>query len=745
MKKYFLLSLFYFSSLCSFAQQKQNDSLQNVLKTTISDTEKVNLLCKISKGYLNLGKNAECIDFANQALNLAQKNNFLKGEIQAYDAIGLAYDEIGKYTDALKNYEEGLKVANQTKNLKKEFVFYSNIANIYMEQGNYDEGLKRNKSALKVAIDANVEMYEAAGYSNIGGAYYAEGNYEEAEKNFLASLKIAEKLQNKQMIAHNYYAIASIYNVQKNYAAALKNTLQALEIEKQINNPQEISQMEVNIGENYVGLGNYSEALQSYHDALDLNIKLDYKKGMSVCYKNIGLVYGREKKYTEAFYNLKLASDIQQAIGVNTDQADTYSEMALLYSASGNYSEAISTATKALDILKKYPDANAKGVAYSALADVYVKLKNYKQAYAYFKLSSDLQDTLLNQANTKELTQMNAFYQSDKKDKEIELLNKEKTLTVFEIEKQKAERNAFVIGFLLMMVLAFFIFRSYREKQKANEIITAQKTEVEHQKILVDEKNKDITDSIYYARRIQRALLTSEGYLKKYLSDYFILYKPKDIVSGDFYWAINTENNFFIATADCTGHGVPGAFMSMLGINFLNEIVIEKKVLQPDKIMNDLRQNIIHALNPEETQEEAKDGMDMVLCAFDFKNRKLNLAASNNPVWIIRNAESESRFLEEIKPDKFPVGKHDKDIIPFTAHEINLQKGDVVYTFTDGYADQFGGVSGKKFKYKALKDLLLSNSHKSMEEQQKVMTQTIESWKGNLEQVDDILLIGIKV
>jgi serine phosphatase RsbU (regulator of sigma subunit) len=227
---------------------------------------------------------------------------------------------------------------------------------------------------------------------------------------------------------------------------------------------------------------------------------------------------------------------------------------------------------------------------------------------------------------------------------------------------------------------------------------------------------------------------------------FFIVYKPKDIVSGDFYYALSHKHLgskkeiFYMSAADCTGHGVPGALMSMMAVSKLNESIIEKNLIAPNDILDNVRKGIIASLNPEGSEEESKDGMDCVLCAFDFEEMKLDFAAANNPLWLIRDGA-----VMEFKPDKMPVGKSPKESEPYTLQSIQLQKGDTIYIFTDGYADQFGGEKGKKFKYKQLQDLLLKNCSKSMEEQKQLLSTTIEKWMGNLEQVDDILVIGIKI
>jgi serine phosphatase RsbU (regulator of sigma subunit) len=268
--------------------------------------------------------------------------------------------------------------------------------------------------------------------------------------------------------------------------------------------------------------------------------------------------------------------------------------------------------------------------------------------------------------------------------------------------------------------------------------VTERTMEVVKQKAIIEQKNKDVLDSIYYARRIQHALLATKGILNRNLNEYFILYKPKDIVSGDFYWAQEINNEFLFAVCDCTGHGVPGAFMSLLNITFLNEVTNEKHITRPDMILNQVRNSIIHALNTEQN-EESRDGMDCVICKFDLKNLNVEFACSNNPLWVIRSNE-----LIEFKPDKMPVGNHTDNSKPFTHQSFKLQRGDKIYIFSDGYADQFGGPLGKKFKYSQLQGLLLSINNKPLNEQKEILNETIIAWKGELDQVDDICIIGIK-
>ena len=317
-----------------------------------------------------------------------------------------------------------------------------------------------------------------------------------------------------------------------------------------------------------------------------------------------------------------------------------------------------------------------------------------------------------------------------------------------------------LVGLLIISSVWYYI-KSREKKLVAEKIILEKTVEerteelvqknivVEQQKNLVEEKHKEITDSINYAERIQRALLASKKMLDENLSNYFILFKPKDVVSGDFYWATKlSNNNFVLVNADSTGHGVPGAIMSIVNIASLKEASLQG-ITSPDLLLNETRRLVIENLKNDGSAEGGKDGMDGSLLSFDFKNNILHCASANNPIWVIRNVSSSAvenkHELIEIKADRLPIGKHDRDKEPFTLHTLNLQKGDVVYTLTDGFPDQFGGANGKKFKHKQLQNLLLAMANEPMETQKQKLNDVFDNWKGNLEQVDDVCLIGVRV
>ncbi|MBC7864096.1 MAG: SpoIIE family protein phosphatase, partial [Bacteroidia bacterium] len=317
------------------------------------------------------------------------------------------------------------------------------------------------------------------------------------------------------------------------------------------------------------------------------------------------------------------------------------------------------------------------------------------------------------------------------------------------------------------------------QKENLEREVKERTAEITEQSLLLHEKNKDITDSINYAQKIQEAILPAKEIKYKLFPKAFVLFQPRDIVSGDFYWFTEVKGtppsrtryggqgsemkgretkdegkvmsddplqheastNFrIIAAADCTGHGVPGAFMSMIGNAFLNEIVNQKKITKPSEILNLLRENVIHSLKQTGADGENKDGMDIALCCFDEANETLQFAGANNPLWIIRKGK-----CTEYTANKQPIGFQIGNKTPFTNHEIKIEKGDTCYMFTDGFADQFGGPKGKKFKYRQLQEILISIQDKSMSEQEIILQDAFMKWKGELEQIDDVLLIGVRV
>jgi serine phosphatase RsbU (regulator of sigma subunit) len=400
-----------------------------------------------------------------------------------------------------------------------------------------------------------------------------------------------------------------------------------------------------------------------------------------------------------------------------------------LYRKTGKFKESEKCLKQALALSDSLGTLDITREIESFLSLLYDTLGQYKLSLIHYKKYIAARDTIDNDEKRKQINYLANKYEWEKKEAVMkEQQEKERALFLANQRRNKIILYSVLSGLVLVLVFSVFIYRSLRITKKQKHIIEAQKH-------LVEEKNKEITDSIRYAKRIQNAILPPDKVVKQHLKESFILYMPKDIVAGDFYWLETKNNTILFAACDCTGHGVPGAMVSVVCNNGLNRSVREHGITEPGKILDKTREIVVAEF--EKSEEDVKDGMDISLCALN--GNQLKWAGANNPLWIIRNGE-----LIEYAPNKQPIGKVDNPV-PFTTHHIELQQGDRLYIFSDGYADQFGGEKGKKFKAANLKKLLLSIQHESMEQQKTILQQTFNQWKANLEQVDDVLVMGVSV
>ena len=346
---------------------------------------------------------------------------------------------------------------------------------------------------------------------------------------------------------------------------------------------------------------------------------------------------------------------------------------------------------------------------------------------------------------------MSTRYETDRKQQQIELQESQIIAKDASIKQQKAYRNALAIGFAAVILIILVIVYAYVQKRKDNKKIIEQNEhilEANEELVVLNEainlQNNEIIDSINYAKRIQSAMLPPESYITELLNENFIFYKPRDIVSGDFYWIKQVNQYIVLVAADCTGHGVPGALMSMLGISYLNEIVQRREITQANQILNELRKQIKYSLRQHGQKDESKDGIDIALCVMDLKNNMMQYAGAYNPLYLIRD-EGGTPELVEIKGDRMPLGYYQGKDKTFINHEIPLEMGDTFYIFSDGFMDQKGGKEKKKYMSKNFKKLLLEIHAQPMYDQKEILSKTLDTWMGDSSQLDDILVIGVRV
>ncbi|MES2138131.1 MAG: tetratricopeptide repeat protein [Bacteroidota bacterium] len=710
-----VLLVFFLFQGSSNAQNRNIDSLLTLLKKDKADTNKVNHLNQLCRESIGIGLNDTALYYGNEALILAQKlleegtdnKGIKKGMANSYNHIGAIYYYQSDYPKTLEYWLKALELDERLKNKTGMAKRLSNLGLVYWSIGDYSKTLDYYFKSLKLAGELLKEanqsgdieaigrnkMLIANNLGNTGMVYYNQGFYQEALDYYFKALKLAEELKDSRAIARNLGNIGIVYY----------NQAEAIPSEKSGAIPFQKETL-------------YNKALEYDFRALKIDEEIGNKTGISADLGNIGALYCSFKKYKEAYHFLYRAIALSDSIGAKDNMQSWYNSLSKLYENSN----------------VSLPDS------------VSGKLLNMEQmrlrAIYYYKRSIAIKDTIFSQENKKQLVRKEMNYEFDKKEAITNAENeKQQAVAEEKNRKQKIITCSVAFGLLLVLLFAGFIFRSLRITRKQKQIIEIKSTETEQQKKIIEEKNKDITDSIHYAKRIQHALLRDEEHTSMHLPEHFILFLPKDIVSGDFYWGAEKNEYWYFAAVDCTGHGVPGAVMSMLGVSFLNDIVSIEGLPSPAEILNRLRDKIIKELRQTGEVDGNKDGMDISLARLNLKTNELEWAGANNSLNLIQNGQ-----LGIVKADKQPIGYHPKSH-PFTNHKIQLKKGDSIYLYSDGYADQFGGPKGKKFKYKQLDDLILTHKLLPMGAQKQLLKKHFTEWKGALEQVDDVCVFGVKI
>jgi serine phosphatase RsbU (regulator of sigma subunit)/Tfp pilus assembly protein PilF len=626
----------------------------------------------------------------------------------------------------------------------------NNIGLIYKQQGDFPLALEYYNKALEIRKDIGDTLGISFSYHNIGNIHKNQGDIPLALEYFAKSLKIKEEAGDKLGIASSYNSIGNVHGDQGDIPLALEYFAKSLKIREEIGDKRGIAFSHNNIGNFQEAKGEFSLALEHFTKALIIRKEIGKKSEIAQSYNSIGLIHGKQGNFPLSLEYFTKALEIREKINDKSSMANSYHNIGYLYYKQGNTSLALKYELKAFALVKKIGFPNGIKSTTNLLSKIYEAQGKGMEALEMYKLHIQMKDSMNNEATQKATAQQQAKYEYEKQ-KAIDDAQHDKLLAIEQEEKEKQQilTGATAGGLGLVVVFLIFVFNRLRVTKKQKHIIEIQKQEVEQQKEVVElahseleEKNQEIMDSITYAKRIQSAILPTAKVVKEYLQESFILYKPKDIVAGDFYWmesvaptGENKETTVLFAAADCTGHGVPGAMVSVVCNNALNRSVREHGLSTPGEILTKTREIVIQEF--EKSEEDVKDGMDIALCSLE--GNQLEYAGAHNPLWLIRNGE-----IIETKANKQPIGQFDNPE-PYTTHSFELQQGDAIYIFSDGYVDQFGGEKGKKFKAKAFRELLLSVQEKSMEEQKTIIDEAFETWRGNLEQIDDVCVIGVRV
>lgn len=625
----------------------------------------------------------------------------------------------------------------------------------------------------QVNIDSLVQKFEAL--PNDTNSIIQIVNYANAKKKIsldvaLAAFKVALKkckaINNQKFLCQTHLLTGSTYSLMSDLPNASFHLAEAKKLAESLNNRKLLLKITLTIGNMYSHSHQIQKAKEIYEKGLKLcgdtptvdkatilnNIggllykesdlekeklqisasyilsavkileQLNNEEEIINKYCNLGLLYCDIQKYDSAIIFLNKAKVLIDKHNLPDDLITYYSYMGRVYTDKKDFEAAEKLYLSSIDQSLKLNSPEWVAEGYLSLSDMYDAKGDYKKAVEYFRKFYYLSDSIVNVTNFKAASDIQNKLEREKKEAELNKLKAEQA-------KNKIFNIALIVISLLLVVSGIMMYSRFKIKSESEKQLKAQNE-------IIGQKNKDITDSINYSRKIQDAILPSQKTISEIFPENFIFYKPKDIISGDFYWCAKVNSLNFLAVADCTGHGVPGALMSMLGTSLLKEIILTKNITDVGEVLNELRKLVINALDQNSGN---RDGMDLALICFDEATKKLHFAGANNSVIIISH-----KTLSEIKGDKQPIGIYE-NIKDFNKHTIDIESETLIYLYTDGYADQFGGAKGKKFKYKQLNEMILEISQLPLQIQKETLHRTLEDWRKELEQVDDVCVAGIKI
>ncbi len=688
-------------------EQIDQSKIDLVTYSKSKDKQKEVITCKnIGRSYQLLDQFDSAIHYYQKGAEIAQSNHMDELYSSIVYNLGLACSSIGQYHQALQYALKGLETDKKLNNIENISASQNGIAIIYQRWGKYDKALEHQLISLKLSEESGNHKEIANGYYNLGTIYFKLKKTEQALKYFnLAKANFNELIQNdtanlelKQGLSETLYSIAGVF----------------------------------------VNSGKLNNALQTYDSALYIKTLTLDKVGIANIYNQIGTIFVLQENYPLSIINFMKSLQYKQSINDKKGIAIAYYNIAKVYLKQGNIEKSEKYFRQSIETALIINDKEVLKEVYLMLSEIYEQKKKPAIALKYHKLFTTYSDSVMDENTTKIIEELSVQYETERIQKD----NKIKALT---IKKQKTLAFLLTGIIALAIIITIVLFTLYNSKKKSNEIISnknillkEQNVQIASQNKIIESKNRDLTDSIHYGKRIQESMLTNISELNKTLPDAFILLKPKDIVSGDFYWFGQQNGKFILSAIDCTGHGVPGAFMSLLGNSFLENIIYKEGETSPDKILNELNNSVQKSLKQAETNNQ--DGMDMAICSIDHKAKLVEFSGAKNPLIYIQNNE-----LFTIKGDKYPIGRSLYESVSFCKHQIRCDVPTSFYMFSDGYIDQFGGPDNGKFKPRRLRDLILNIHTKPMSEQKGILDETIENWRNGQEQIDDILIVGFKL
>jgi len=687
-----------------------------------------------------------------------KKTNDVRNQISFHHILGIAYKNLGVYDSALYHLTAEDSLLNKSGGSTEDLVNnQTETADVYYVKGDLVNSEKHYNKALKTVEKSTDYKLKSGVLLSCGWLSREQGKHALALDYYFQAMTLAQINKDEDLLANCYGKIAIVYNVKGELDDAEKYYYKSLDIRLKNKNMPAVASLYNNIGLMHDFAKNYDTAIIFFEKAMALSDSLGDKRGVAIANENIGLMlYQKRENLPGSIERLKLSLDYWRSKNDIFGQCQTLVYIVYVYNAQQNYNAALDSAFRALNFAR---EAGARDVEREALQHIsiaYEGLNNHKESLSFYKKFVGLRDSLeeINTMAEIDMLSIEQEFASKQLQDSLELaLEHEKSQAAFlvDVEAGKFWNKLLLfglIGFAVLIVIGVFVGR--QQKKNASLIADAN--------LMLRVKNKEIIDSITYAKRIQNAILPRTALIRSIFKNSFVFYRPKDIVAGDFYWmseiTVGSEKLVYFAVADCTGHGVPGAMVSVICSSALNKAINEMRILDPGEILNTVTDLVIETF--EKSDNELKDGMDIALCCFNLKTGELTYSGANNALWIISDRSSlgnnsvvlakpdTSLYLHVIKATKQPVGKFMKRM-PFLTHNILLKTNDLVYLFTDGFADQFGGQKNKKFKYSSLKKLLLSVAGQGVDNQREALKKSFDDWKGVIEQVDDVCVVGIRV
>lgn len=724
--------MYFGTSKNTFAKRKSfSDSLLNVVHHQQVDSLKIKTYNEIALELMSRNPDS-AIYFSMKGLELSEQINDVKGKAISYKNLGTAYFYKGENQKAKSYFLKSIAIYRKIKNSEKS------IALIYSRIGSIETNTGNNAGALKIFFDLirfYAERKDSIGlantYNNIGVSYDFQGDYDKAIKYYQQSIDLREKLKDYKSISIALNNIGIIYTHKKKFEIALQYFITSLNNSKSIKDERNIAITLGNIGSVYENLNNLELALDYQMQSLEIKKRLGNSSNtLAYSYFNIGSVKQKMKLYAEAkkYFN------------------------------------------QSLELTRQTNDLFLMLECYKALYIMYSETKDFASALKYAKLYFESHANIHSKEQREQISRLQSEFDSEVRENQISVLEEEKKAEDLQLKNIKTLIWLSIISFVFILILFAFSIRSFRKRKQLNKKLILYKSEIEEQKeeIInqknnleglykelnirkeelqlqhdeIDKKNHYITDSIKYAKFIQEAILPQSTHLQKLIPESFVYFEPKDILSGDFYWVDKLDNILYFALIDSSIHGIPGAFISIIGNNLLNKALNEFGITKPKKILHFLNKGLEKTLKDRYKEFIVESGMDIAVFTLNLENHELTYVGAHNPIYILRNNE-----ILQLKSTYYPLGLtlQETEKLEITEQVSKLEKGDFLYFYSDGFIDQFGGANHKKFMSRQLRDTIIQINQLSCNVQKDTLQKTFRNWKGDGEQVDDVLLIGIKL